>query len=339
MPKKPIPQNKEDEARRGVYTTNLKSETLMTRLETEISADIAAFARQMNEELYLEEPGADELPQMNQPDAPQGAKQPKEQADPMKLFRAKFLASPKAVIDQMKDRYIVEECGLEDEAIQDYVEQALPGYQRPDPETRQRLLEQKEELSKKLYEQLLYYSVMVKMENDLPREVQALCPLGDYSEKAMKDTLDYYHAFRKGSEVTPAGKMETFARQLYRVGKIDLSKLDPTDPQALIDNLSDVLTVVRVGWEMQRYIPQIKEFGPAFMEDPRVRLFLQKAAAMYELAPVLGNTLQMMTSSVYPEIGPEAFRYYQPGRKITIPDSDFGGQKMVTTTVKEVYGK
>lgn len=254
------------------------------------------------------------------------------------VFAEAFRADPQGAIDQLKNGYVVELPGYTEEGLNEFIDHAMPDLPRPDEATKALRRQQQEQMSAKIYALTLHRNAVMADLKAIPRRIQVMNHLGNCTPEALAESRRCMQAFADGSTASNAEKREAMAAMMKRLGEIDLTKLDPTDPQALLDNAADALTVSFVGMEVKALVNDAKALGNDFMRDPRIRPFLEKADAMYELSSLLQSSMDMMCSSAYPDLGLEAYRYYQPEKEITVPDDNFDGEVDATTTVSDVYG-
>lgn len=130
-----------------------------------------------------------------------------------------------------------------------------------------------------------------------PRPWQALFAAG-----TDQDTMLYNEELkRKLTAGTTEEKRQAFLDKFREIGEYDLSGLDPTDPQNLIQNFERFEPVMSLGPELGSLVKSAQELG-IDMGTPENRPLIEKMGIMVDLAAMARAQIDLMSSTVYTQL-------------------------------------
>ena len=248
-----------------------------------------------------------------------------DEMDPEEL-RYRIETEPEKLVKEINQDAPIYELGLSSRYVRQLREDAFPGIPEPDAKTKRQRQKDQESLSEKVHNIFTLHMAIFDAYHDPaaqhPRFASQMPIFSDTSPEGLQRAAEYIDAFDHG---TVEEKAEQLIRNLQDSGKIDLAKLDPNRAETYLEHTRDVLRVMQVGTEAQNAIGFLQANAPEKLRDPRLQEFMQKVNAMQELGSCFGTNLDMMCSSLYPELGmikDPAFQAWDPERSVTIHPED-----------------
>ncbi len=219
-------------------------------------------------------------------------------------LRFQVETDPQRLADRLNEDAPIYELALSDNDLQTMLQEAFPDHVRPDADTRRERQLLQERLSREIHSMYMKHNMVLKAYQDrtkqLERQITSAFLFTDFSPEGLAEARDYLRAFESDSTEAQA---EALIGMLQKVARIDLTQLDPGKTETYENHLADVMQVAQVGAEAQKYFAFFRQKAPEKLEDPRLQEFLRKANAMYELSGVLKPGLDLLCSSLYPELG------------------------------------